>query len=132
MVKAYLRYELAEAFGVITSGANIVHDTSGKHVITAALENVAVWNLKQGSRVCISCSYRLALPGQRNTALQCPNLPAAHCWAIVGLHVSGGLITCTKSSVMHVVLTCCSRRYAPWCHHQQLQVPLLGRSCAWH
>lgn len=51
MVKAYLRYELSSAFGVITSGANILHDIAGKHVITAALENVAVWNIKQGTLV---------------------------------------------------------------------------------
>ena len=51
MVKAYLRYELSSAFGVITSGANILHDPTGKHVITAALENVAVWNIKQGTLV---------------------------------------------------------------------------------
>ena len=51
MVKAYLRYEQADAFGVITSGSNVVHDLSGKHVLTASLENVAVWNLKQGTLV---------------------------------------------------------------------------------
>ena len=51
MVKAYLRYEQADAFGVITSGSNVVHDLSGKHVLSAALEDVAVWNLKQGTLV---------------------------------------------------------------------------------
>ena len=51
MVKAYLRYEQADAFGVIASGSNIVHDLAGKHVLTAALESIAVWNLKQGNLV---------------------------------------------------------------------------------
>ena len=57
MVKAYLRYEQAAAFGVITSGSNIVHDLSGKHVLTAALESIAVWNLKQGTLVS-GCTLR--------------------------------------------------------------------------
>ena len=51
MVKAYLRYELASTFGVITSNSNIVHSPSGKQLITAALENVLCWNLKQGIQV---------------------------------------------------------------------------------
>lgn len=51
MVKAYLRYEQGGSFGVITSGANPCYDASGKLLITSALENVLVWNLKQGSLV---------------------------------------------------------------------------------
>lgn len=51
MVKAYLRYESNATFGVVTSNAALVHDNSGKLVVTAALENVAVWNLRQGTLV---------------------------------------------------------------------------------
>jgi len=51
MVKAYLRYELNATFGVVTSNTALVHDNSGKLVVTAALENVAVWNLRQGTLV---------------------------------------------------------------------------------
>lgn len=51
MVKAYLRYEFSGAFGVITSNSNVVFDSAGKCLLTAALESVAVWNLKQGSKV---------------------------------------------------------------------------------
>lgn len=51
MVKAYLRYDLAGIFGVVTSNSNIVYDHSGKLVITAALENVNIWNVKQGTLV---------------------------------------------------------------------------------
>ena len=78
MVKAYLRYEQADAFGVITSGSNVVHDASGKHVLTAALENVAVWNLKQGTLVSAhtrqaSCTYDGGYwpspPGEAQTAV---------------------------------------------------------------
>lgn len=51
MVKAYLRYESAGAFGVITSGANPCYDASGRLLITSSLESVSVWNVKQGSLV---------------------------------------------------------------------------------
>ncbi|KAK3226636.1 hypothetical protein Dsin_006498 [Dipteronia sinensis] len=49
MVKAYLRYEPAAAFGVIVSvDSNITYDSSGKHLLVPALENVAVWHVRQG------------------------------------------------------------------------------------
>jgi U3 small nucleolar RNA-associated protein 12 len=54
MVKAYLRYEFTGAFGVITSGAPSCWDASGKLLITSALENVAIWNVKQGTQVCVA------------------------------------------------------------------------------
>lgn len=57
MVKAYLRYELAGSWGVIASPAsNTVFDRSGRHLLTGALENVAVWNLKQASLVSDDCT----------------------------------------------------------------------------
>eukprot|EP00891_Asterochloris_glomerata_P007696 jgi/Astpho2/7696/e_gw1.00115.7.1_t len=51
MVKAYLRYELASAFGVVASGANILYDDTGKIIFAACLENVAMWSVKQASVV---------------------------------------------------------------------------------
>ena len=51
MVKAYLRYDLASTFGVVTSNSNIVYGQTGKLVITASLEDVSVWNVKQGALV---------------------------------------------------------------------------------
>lgn len=51
MVKAYLRYDLASTFGVVTSNSNVVYDHTGKLVITASLESVSVWNVKQGTLV---------------------------------------------------------------------------------
>lgn len=52
MVKAYLRYELAGSWGVIASGrSNVCYDRSGKHLLTASLENVSVWNVKQAALV---------------------------------------------------------------------------------
>ncbi|XP_009604198.1 uncharacterized protein [Nicotiana tomentosiformis] len=58
MVKAYLRYEPAASFGVIVSGeSNIAYDSSGKHLLTAALEKVGVWHVRQGV-----CTKTLAPP----------------------------------------------------------------------
>jgi U3 small nucleolar RNA-associated protein 12 len=48
MVKAYLRYELTSSWGVICSNSNVVYDRSGKYLITSSLENVSLWNPKQG------------------------------------------------------------------------------------
>ncbi|KAJ6331299.1 hypothetical protein OIU76_009806 [Salix suchowensis] len=49
MVKSYLRYEPALSFGVIVSvEGNIAYDSSGKHLLTPALEKVGVWHVRQG------------------------------------------------------------------------------------
>ncbi|KAF8389466.1 hypothetical protein HHK36_026161 [Tetracentron sinense] len=49
MVKAYLRYEPAASFGVVVSvESNISYDSSGKHLLAPALENIGVWNVRQG------------------------------------------------------------------------------------
>ncbi len=55
MVKAYLRYEQTASWGVLTSGASIVAAPGGK-LATAALENVALWNLKQGTVVGVTAT----------------------------------------------------------------------------
>ncbi|KAE9621797.1 putative transcription factor WD40-like family [Lupinus albus] len=49
MVKAYLRYEPAASFGVIASvESNITYDSSGKHLLSPALEKIGVWHVRQG------------------------------------------------------------------------------------
>eukprot|EP00249_Psilotum_nudum_P021026 c27942_g1_i2 orf=1058-3220(-) len=49
MVKAYLRYEHAAVFGVVVSSdSNICYDNTGKLILAGALEQLAVWNVKQG------------------------------------------------------------------------------------
>ncbi|KAJ1418923.1 WD40/YVTN repeat-like-containing domain superfamily [Sesbania bispinosa] len=49
MVKAYLRYEPAASFGVIVSvESNIAYDSSGKHLLSPALEKIGVWHVRQG------------------------------------------------------------------------------------
>lgn len=76
MVKAYLRYEHDGSFGVITSGANPCYDASGKLLITSALENVAVWNLKQGSLVSACCfSQCMLLAGMLRQSVPCRPTP---------------------------------------------------------
>lgn len=52
MNTTYLRYELSKTFGVITSPqSNAVYDSTGNLAISAALHEVAVWNLRQCSLV---------------------------------------------------------------------------------
>lgn len=49
MVKAYLRYEPAAAFGVIVSvESDITYDSTGKYLLAPALEKVGVWHVRQG------------------------------------------------------------------------------------
>jgi len=47
MVKAYLRYELASSWGVLASNSDICCTHDGAHLVTAALENVNIWNVKR-------------------------------------------------------------------------------------
>ncbi|GMF55220.1 unnamed protein product [Phytophthora fragariaefolia] len=52
MVKSYLRYERASSFGVIASlEGNVLYDASGRFAVAPALQDVAVWNVRQGSKV---------------------------------------------------------------------------------
>ncbi|KAG1662756.1 hypothetical protein FOA52_006781 [Chlamydomonas sp. UWO 241] len=51
MVKAYLRYEAAGTFGVVASSAAPEFSSDGKQLYSPALENVGVWNVKQGTLV---------------------------------------------------------------------------------
>lgn len=53
MVKAYLRYELANSWGVITSKSHVCYDRRGKFLLTASLERVSVWDVKQAVLVRI-------------------------------------------------------------------------------
>ncbi len=49
MVKAYLRYELAGSFGVVNSDCNVV--ANGNYIVSAALENIIIWNARLGTQV---------------------------------------------------------------------------------
>ncbi|KAM6593067.1 hypothetical protein CsatA_000770 [Cannabis sativa] len=54
MVKSYLRYEPASAFGVIASiESNIAYDSSRKHLLAPTLKKVEVWHVQQGVRIKI-------------------------------------------------------------------------------
>ncbi|KAL8152005.1 hypothetical protein V2J09_021813 [Rumex salicifolius] len=49
MVKAYLRYEPAASFGVISSvDSNISYDSTGKFLLSPALEKIGIWHVRQG------------------------------------------------------------------------------------
>ena len=48
-MKAYLRYEEGQSFGLVASGqARVCYDLSGKLLLAGALEQFLVWNVKQG------------------------------------------------------------------------------------
>lgn len=52
MVKTYLRYRQERSLGVVASpGANIAVNTPGTLAYAPALEDVVVWNIKQGLQV---------------------------------------------------------------------------------
>lgn len=52
MVKSYLRYEREGSFGVIAAlEGNVVYDQSGRFALAPALQDVVVWNLRQGNKV---------------------------------------------------------------------------------
>ncbi|CAM9797563.1 unnamed protein product [Sphacelaria rigidula] len=52
MNKTYLRYELSHTFGLVASPqSNAIYDKTGNLAISAALHDVAVWNLRQCSLV---------------------------------------------------------------------------------
>jgi hypothetical protein len=59
MVKAYLRYEPAAAWGVIASAGGCAFDATGKLLATACLDRVGVWSLKQGAEVQAPNARRL-------------------------------------------------------------------------
>ena len=53
MVKAYLRYEQAAAFGVIASNSNMVFTKDGSTLATASLEAVSLWSVRQAALVSL-------------------------------------------------------------------------------
>lgn len=99
MVKAYLRYESRDTWGVITtSTCNIAFDGTGKLLYTGCLENVGVWNVRQGALVrLLERSSHSALPQYTNgpTARLSPrscHLPCA------GAQVCGRAANCRPAA----------------------------------
>lgn len=79
MNKTYLRYELSETFGVVASPqSNAVYDSTGNLAISAALHDVAVWNLRQCSLVSMLqyIDYRKKLGLESEKEIQ----PSAFSW----------------------------------------------------
>eukprot|EP01111_Echinosteliopsis_oligospora_P016567 TRINITY_DN6940_c0_g1_i1.p1 TRINITY_DN6940_c0_g1~~TRINITY_DN6940_c0_g1_i1.p1 ORF type:complete len:911 (+),score=269.97 TRINITY_DN6940_c0_g1_i1:55-2787(+) len=50
MVKTYLKYELVESFGVISS-ANALIDATGRCAVSASLESISIWSLKKKEKL---------------------------------------------------------------------------------
>lgn len=72
-MKAYLRYEAADAFGVIAStNSSLAYDASGKLLLTGALENLIVWNVKQGTKVGESSRSRMNTNALRTPRTRVP------------------------------------------------------------
>lgn len=70
MVKAYLRYEHTGSFGVIAGAGALAYDPKTNLLAAAALEDIAVWNVKQASLVSICNSVdSLHLRGMREPFL---------------------------------------------------------------
>jgi hypothetical protein len=57
MGKVYLRYAQQVSFGIINSPNSnaLLADPFGRFAISAALENVNVWNIRQNVLVRIAC-----------------------------------------------------------------------------
>jgi U3 small nucleolar RNA-associated protein 12 len=63
-MKTYLRYIPTDSFGIIVSPQcpDLLTDASGKLAITAALQDVCVFNLRQGSKVGLGNKQLLTVP----------------------------------------------------------------------
>ncbi|KAH6825340.1 transducin family protein / WD-40 repeat family protein [Perilla frutescens var. hirtella] len=88
MVKAYLRYDPASAFGVIVSvDCNITYDSSGKHLLAAALEKLGVWHVRQG--ICTKALAPSPTSTSRGPKLAVTAIAASHSSLIAGGYADG-------------------------------------------
>ncbi|KAM1853553.1 hypothetical protein ACFX15_008971 [Malus domestica] len=88
MVKSYLRYEQAVAFGVIVSvDSNITYCSSGKHLLAPALEKVGVWHVRQG--VCT----RTLIPAaaSRGHSLSVTSIASSHTSMVASGYADGSI-----------------------------------------
>ncbi|GMH28749.1 hypothetical protein Nepgr_030592 [Nepenthes gracilis] len=87
MVKAYLRYEPAAAFGVIASlESNIAYDSSGKFLLSPALEKVGVWHVRQGI-----CTKTLAPPSFRGPSLAVTSIASSTSSLVASGYADGSI-----------------------------------------
>ena len=90
MVKAYLRYELAGSWGVLCSNSNLTYDRTGRWLVTSSLENVSLWNPKQGTLV----SRAACAGGSAGAAGQ--GAAGRERWSGAGHCVAGGALPCKR------------------------------------
>lgn len=78
MVKAYLRYEEAATFGLIVSPeANIDYSSSGKLLLAGALEQLVVWNVKQGRSIHTLCVPNTSTVGGKASITSVLRMPSS-------------------------------------------------------
>ncbi|KAG7961176.1 hypothetical protein I3843_09G002800 [Carya illinoinensis] len=88
MVKAYLRYEPAAAFGVIVSvESNIIYDSSGKYLLAPALEKVGVWHVRQG----LCTKYLAPSPASRGPSLAVTSIASSPSSMIASGYADGSI-----------------------------------------
>lgn len=59
MVKAYLRYDETSSWGVIAGNSDACYTRDGRHLVTAALEDVCIWDVKTAT--VVSWAFERAL-----------------------------------------------------------------------
>ncbi|CAA0830338.1 transducin family protein / WD-40 repeat family protein [Striga hermonthica] len=90
MVKIYYRYKAASAFGVIVSvDSNITYDSSGKHLLAAALEKLAVWHVRQGS--CIKALSPAPTSSSRGPSLAVTSIASSSSTLIASGYADGAV-----------------------------------------
>ncbi|KAK4396415.1 WD repeat-containing protein 3 [Sesamum angolense] len=88
MVKSYLRYEAAAAFGVIVSvDCNITYDSSGKHLLAGALEKLGVWHVRQG--ICTKTLAPSASSSSRGPSLAVTSIASSSSSLIASGYADG-------------------------------------------
>lgn len=67
MVKSYYKFEPDKSLGMMYSPyANIHYDSTGKYVITPALENVLIWNMRTNKVI-----HTLSASGESHSNVTC-------------------------------------------------------------
>ncbi|CAH9137341.1 unnamed protein product [Cuscuta epithymum] len=90
MVKSYLRYEPAAAFGVIASiDSNITYESSGKHLLAAALEKVGIWHVRQG--ICTKSLAPSASSSSKGLSLAVTSIAASPSTFIASGYADGSI-----------------------------------------
>lgn len=107
MVNSYLRYEKESAFGVVASNCKSVkYDKSGKYALVGALENVILWNIKQGTSVQMMLGPELVDPISNHSQLgQVVCLEVSPDYSTVAVGYSNGKIILFQVETGKLIVT---------------------------